>query len=261
MKALRKLSILILTVFYSMTVTAEAAHYVPSPTLQRPVVIDPDGLTDILVVTPYRFRQEMLQQYKIDNFEAADNVLTQDTIYEALTPHMSDDMQKEYLTVEAHYYVHEKEDRGIVQLPVTVTVATDLDFGDGYVDDAIGLTLPSGEDSGVHLELLRTLDNLHLIRTAENSVFLHLIQYNGDGTWTRIPATFRSDGTFTFTVDHYGAYALIGYRVHEHGDRPGHTGHRSPQTGEKDPYALVPPVLAVGLLSLVVLRKIRESQR
>lgn len=248
MKTIRNLTLMILTMVYCLTLTVGASSYVPSPTPGRPVVIDPDGLTDILVVTPYRFRSEMLQQYKIDNFEIADVALTQAAMYAALEAHVTEDMNPEYLALAAHYYVHEKEDRGIVQIPVTITVATDLDFGDGYVDDVIGRA------------------------AVDNTTFLHLIQYNEDGTWSRVPATFRADGTFTFTVDHYGAYAIVTYRVHEgpdrphHPDHPGRPGHpgkpsqpQSPQTGEADPF-LVPPVLAAGLLAVLVLKKLREPR-
>lgn len=243
MKKIRNLFIMLLTVLYCMTVSAGAQSYVSSPTPGRPIVIDPEGISDILVVTPYEYRNEILQQYKIDHFDDADAALTQRAIYQALEPYLSEDMHEDYLTVAAHWYVHEKDDTGLIQLPVTITVSTGLDFGDGYEDESTARAASS----------------------SRQNVFLHLLHYD-NGVWSRIPASFHADGSITFTVNTFGAYAIISYAVQEnppqHPDRPQHSGSgtpHSPQTGEKDPFALLPPVLSAALLGILIAKKTKVS--
>lgn len=271
MKKIRNLFTMLLTVLYFMTVSAGAQSYVPSPTPGRPIVIVPEGISDILVVTPYEYRNEILQQYKIDLFEAADAALTQQAISQALEPYMHADMNENYLVVAAHWFVHEKEDTGIIQPPVTITVSTALDFGSGYEDENISLAASAA--TGATLSLLQNFvpSDGSIVRLASSSrqnMFLHLLHYD-NGVWTRIPASFHADGSITFTVNTFGAYAIISYEVQEepphHPDRPQHPGGsgsgapHSPQTGEKDPFALLPPVLAAALLGILIAKKTKVS--
>lgn len=271
MKKIRNLFTMLLTVLYFMTVSAGAQSYVPSPTPGRPVIVTPEGISDILVVTPYEYRHEINQQYKVDHFDTADADLTQEAIYRAVEPYMSEDMNKDYLAVVSHWYVHEKEDTGLIHPPVTITVSTALDFGRGYEDENISLAASAA--TGATLSLLQNFvpsdDSVtRLASFSRQNTFFHLLHYD-NGVWSRIPASFHADGSITFTVNTFGAYAIISYEVQEepphHPDRPQHSGGsgsgtpHSPQTGEKDPFALLPPVLAAALLGILIAKKTKVS--
>lgn len=176
---------------------APAEDYVPSVTPEGPKVVeatDSDGkdVSDRLAVTTYVNREEM-QDYKVEFFDSAYNELTWEMIEEVLKDTLTPEMNHKNLLVERLFYVHEEDDSGIVQLPVTVTLTT----------------------------------------TIQKNQYCEVITYwqapDGTHQWMRVPCVNNGDGTVTLVADHYGPYATVMYRVKEHPSNPEEPDDEEPE--------------------------------
>lgn len=180
---------------------ALAEDYVPSVTPENATVVeatDAEGndVTDLLVITAYVNREEM-QDYKVELFDSAYNELTWDMIGEVLADTLTPEMSHKNLMIERLFYVHEKGDSGIVQLPVTVTFTTNI-------------------TRNQYCEVITYWDGS--ARAA-----------NGMHQWKRIPSVNNGDGTITILADHYGPYATVFYRVKENPTHPEDPGGQEPE--------------------------------
>lgn len=215
---------------------ALAEEYVPSVTPENATVVeatDANGndVTDLLVITAYVNREEM-QDYKVGQFDAAYEELTWDMIGVVLADTLTPEMSHRNLMVERLFYVHEKDDSGIIQLPVTVTFTTKI-------------------AKNQYCQVITYWNGI--ARAA-----------NGMHEWKRIPSTNNGDGTISVLVDHYGPYATVFYRVREDlnpevpsGQEPELNGSEtvsgtipqvphSPQTGEQS--GIQPLLLAAAVI-------------
>lgn len=178
-----------------------------SPSAFRPEIVgDEDGdgndlteppYSDILVLTPYRFREEMKQIYKIDNFDLAMEALTWEAAETALEEYMLPGMDPRKLTAVSVFYVHEKDDSKIIRLPAKLRITTQLTTKD-------------------YAELLAFRS-----RARDNVPDEEWEAGDPDHTgyvWLRIPSTLHEDGTLSFTCENYGSFALITYHSQESTD-------------------------------------------
>lgn len=249
---------------------ASVAAYTPSPTVQDFQVIiaidsEKNDVSDILLVTPYTQKGQLQQQYKQECFETAMNDLTWEAAENALKPHIDDtDFSYHNLSSEVVFYAHEKDDSGIIQLPVEIQIPTNLRPGDFCEELAYMPKADSTTESGE-------------------------VEYE----WVWIPSQLH-DGYITLTVDTYTAYTILTYHVTENPDetvptqpseeptssdstdptnastpteatKPGTTGPtipHSPQTGEEESegrnYTL-PLAIVAGILAAYTSR--RKSKR
>lgn len=250
-----------------LPLSASAGEYTPSPSPDDFHIISgtddsQNDITDILVVTPYRRKTEMIQNYKQSNFDIAVTSLSWEVAEEALSEQLSPDMNPRNLTAEVIFYAHEKDDQGIVELPADIQIPTNLRPGDFCevlaFQPRIGFLSNHGEAPRVML-----LSNLP---DPDHS----------DYEWVRIPSQLH-DGYISLTVDHFGSYAVITYHATEVSDDPvsptettapgtaspaGPTVPLSPQTGEEEElqrnYTL-PLAIVAGILAAITSR--RKSKR
>lgn len=237
-KAVFRLLLMGLLCLFCTEVSAES--YLPSVTPQKPVITeatDANGndVTDLLVVTPYVERGEM-QDYKVEHFEVAYGEMSWEMIAEVLEDTLTPEMNYRNLMVERLFYIHERDDMGIVELPATVKLATNI---------------PKNQ----YCEVITFWEDSSITPFSPNQRMAPAP--TGIHAWQWIPSVNNGDGTITVEVDHYGPYATVFYRVQENPttpDTPGAGGAEggdsqkiphSPQTGE--PENLLPLLFAAAL--------------
>lgn len=214
-------------------------------------LLDP-AISDILVITPYTKKQEMQQEYKQDNLELAMGALTWEAAETALKDEMTPEMNPRKLTAVSVFYVHEKNDNGIVELPANIRITTPLKKG-AYAKvicfaPRIGFLSAKSEPSIVLLSSF----------TPDHS----------DHEWVCVPSQLNDDGTISFTVDYFTSYAIITYVAQEtpgtsDPSQPtvpgGTTIPHSPQTGEPDmPYT---SILAAALFAAAIALSRRSGKK
>lgn len=271
-----------------MAVPAQAVE-VDSPTNNRPTIMDAidafgNDIKDILVITLYHLREEMKQGYKIENFEIAMRALTQKTIEAALKRFLLPGMNPKYLTTAMTFYVHEKDDEQIVQLPASIRISTPLSKGDYMQVLAFAPAGTNGDaiSGATPLASRQTVTMPSLLSSRASAEVDH-----SNYEWIRVPSVLYDDGSIGLYVPHYGSYAVITYRAPEdeyddsgddsgsssnsdfYGDGSGTThGNkppRSPQTGDdaekyaKYDYALF-LVATAGYVAYLLIKNRKKNQ-
>lgn len=268
------LSALLMTSILSVS----AAEYLPSPTRPSDTTIiegtDANGndltdpnLDDRLVLTPYSKKgNELKQDYKHTNFDYAMEALTWEAAEAALHEQMTPDMNPRGLTAVSVFYAHEDDDSGIITLPAHVRISVPLKYGAFCEVIRYSPKWAYAETAAVTKE-----PKIVLLR---NFVPLsNLEEDHSDYQWVRIPSELHEDGTLSLTIDQFGSYAIITYRVNENPTEPSTdpstptnpttpkptTVPESPQTGEAErfPYGLL--LLVCAGAALIV--KYREKAK